>query len=446
MTTYISNHRSVLLFELQQIVDDALNDSRTLQSEDCAIGEKAPVYTFPDRAPSQELPLMQRIWEGITQVSQINFSNGEEDLDDTGSAEALRIIRQRFGDEILPFSEEKSKTFQNGIKIVQLEEAIQIDETADQVQSETPNSNESLFLIPDPNLEDQLLPQNRNDRLLEIRREDNLFMQHYNEVMQRSEQVILDLEKQQGELRADIELAQAQVQDITENLTSINQQVASIIQVDEAIEEQIEDIRLSLSQVQLEQVELVHELTDRLLDVERTYEGIKSQEQLEYPHLYVISNLENGLTEVSSNFNTKVQETLHSVSETYGGILSLQKMRETISTFQGQLKGLPSLIKATIMGTIKESIKEASTFIWENFTNLGWKTIEAISNIGKSILQFPRVACSYVFRNVSVLFDRINLELAALSILSGCALVMTGIPFTFVATSVAGYLFIRRML
>ncbi len=130
--------------------------------------------------------------------------------------------------------------------------------------------------------------------------------------------------------------------------------------------------------------------------------------------------------------NTQIQETLP----------SLQGLQETVSTFQRQVKELPSLIK----DTIKESIREASAFLWGNFTNLGWNTIEAISNIGRTILQCRQVTYSDVARNVSVVFDRMNLSFIASSILSGCTYVMTRTPFGFGATAVAGYLFIRRGL
>ncbi|CUI18185.1 putative membrane protein (plasmid) [Candidatus Protochlamydia naegleriophila] len=442
MNTYIPTNRAMLLFGLQQIVDEALNpttDLLTLHSEGCVIGEKAPLYTSSGPAPSQELPLMQRIWDGAAQVSHINLSNREEDLDDKSSAEALRIIRLRFGDEILPFSDEKFEAFQNRIN---LEAAIQLE--ADRAQIEASINNESTFSIPD--FESGSL--NMKDRLLEIRREQDSVMQQYHEVLQRSEQDMLLLDKHQSELQelhVEVELTQSLAQELNEDLKTINQKVDEIILTDEAIQEQIGDVRRVASQIELEQVDLsneLHALTEELIVIEERYESIKRQEPLEYPHHHVISNLENALTEISTNVNTQIQETLHNVSET---LPSFQGLQETISTFQGQVKELPFLIKDTIMGTIKESFREAAAFLWENFTNLGWNTIEVISNIGKTILQYPLAACSYILRNVSAVSDRINLPLAVLGILSGCAFLMTGTPFTFGVTAVVGYLFIKGM-
>lgn len=118
----------------------------------------------------------------------------------------------------------------------------------------------------------------------------------------------------------------------------------------------------------------------------------------------------------------------------------LDEMQRALEHNHNQGNQRPSQIN----NVIKDSMREAASFLWNQFTNIAWNTIEAISNIWKSILHFPKMASSYLSRKLSVVTDRTHFSLAIPGIPSGRTSTAVGVSFTFGVTIVAGYFLIKR--
>lgn len=223
-----------------------------------------------------------------------------------------------------------------------------------------------------------------------------------------------------------------------------SQEVSALEEMSKDRKENVETVISRAASEHAEVREKIIQIEELQRDIIRDRETLQARENLiDEPN--TISFLADKLYEATSITGEAIQKTVHETvstfQETIDEIPSFQEVRGTLSTFQEQIKDLPSQIK----DTIKESMKEAAAFLWSHFTNMVWDVIEAISNIGKTILQSPKIVYSNLVRKLSVVVERTDFPLAVLGILSGCAFVATGTPFTFGATAVAGYFFIRRL-
>lgn len=272
-------------------------------------------------------------------------------------------------------------------------------------------------------------------------------MQAQRSISERTTRALLNLEQQRQEWGL-----------LSEEVIHLNQEAQNFQSPTQQIDVLERDV--TFHREQLEDLRDMHELEDQLVVVEDGLSRVESQQHEEKKQLLkmdilegirrdeetaradlnhvskhlVLDSLKNKFIEVTSNVESAAKEVI------YGTASIFQGTRDSISTFQKHVRKLPPLIR----DAIKESIRKVSAFIWENFTNLGWNTIEVISSIGKTILQYVQDSYDYIVRNITIVFDRINLSFAGLSILPGCAYVMTGAPFAFGAVAVTGYLFIRR--
>lgn len=223
-----------------------------------------------------------------------------------------------------------------------------------------------------------------------------------------------------------------------------SQEVSVLEELSKDHKENVETVISRATSEHAEVRERITQIEELQRDIIRDRETLQARENLtDGPN--TISFLADKLYEATSITGEAIQKTVHetvsTIQETIDEIPSFPEVRGSLSTFQEQIKDLPSQIR----DTIKESMKEAAAFLWSHFTNMVWEVIEAISNIGKTILQSPEIAYSYLVRKLSVAVERTDFPLAVLGILSGCAFVATGTPFTFGATAVAGYFFIRRL-
>ncbi len=274
---------------------------------------------------------------------------------------------------------------------------------------------------------------------VEILREDSrslrLQASNLTQDYQRLEEQISEGEHDLSEATLELEAARI---DILEN----SQKVADL---KEAFESRKGAFEAIISRIQAENDGLrdslaqIDELQERII---REREALQSREnQLGESNTvdFLTDKFFEATSVVSGTMQGVVQGTITTFQDAVDIVPSFNEVRGTISTLQEQIKEIPSLVK----NIMKESMREAAVFLWDSFTNIAWSTIEAISNIGKNILRAPEIVYSYVTRQFSVIFDRTNLPLTVLGALSGCAFVMTGTPFAFVATTVVGYLLIR---
>ncbi len=253
------------------------------------------------------------------------------------------------------------------------------------------------------------------------------------------------IEEQVSENECNLNKVVSELEDIRAAVLKNSQKLSDLEEASEA--------RKRISEVVISRIQSENdEMRDRVIQIDELQRKIiRDQEALRFRENELVGSskvdfLKDKLLEATSMAGGAIQNVVRETVETFKGatdiIPSFQEVRGTISTLQEQVKEIPSLVK----GIVKESMVEAAAFLWDNFTNVAWNTISAISKIAKIILQYPQAAYSYIARNVSVVFDRVNLSLIALGILSGCAFIVTGTPFTFGATAVVGYLIIRGSL
>lgn len=248
------------------------------------------------------------------------------------------------------------------------------------------------------------------------------------------------IEEQVSEKERDLNKMTSELEGVREAVLKNSQKVSDLEKASEDRKRRFEDV---ISRIQSEN----DEIRDRIIQIDELQRKIiRDQEALQFREneLSKVDFLKDKLFETTSMAGGAIQNVVRGTVETFKGatdiIPSFQEVRGTISTLQEQIKDMPSLVR----GIMKESMVEAAAFLWDNFTNMAWNTIAAISKIAKeTILKYPQAVYSYIARKVSIVFDRINLSLIALGILSGCAFIVTGTPFTFVTTAVVGYFIIR---
>jgi hypothetical protein len=234
------------------------------------------------------------------------------------------------------------------------------------------------------------------------------------------------LNQQELSIQGSLVEAIQKVNDLEKILISEANDLSDLQSNSEALDARLENVEEGLTHIRSEQ----HEAMKQLANIEELEERILLSQEASraginrIPQPLVVDSLQEESLKASPNSDLSV------------GLIT------NVSNVQKQVHQWPSYIR----DTITESVRDASMFLWKNFTNVVWETIEVISIIGRQILQYSIIVCSYAHKKAEVWIDRDNpLLLVALGALSGQIFVTSGIPFIFGATAIVGYLFIRKI-
>lgn len=203
----------------------------------------------------------------------------------------------------------------------------------------------------------------------------------------------------------------------------------ALMREDEILFEQVDRVLLESRQQRERDSQALTLFTNTVENLARQAEGLRDQSRsvgLQISHLiHDYQRIEERVLEGKRN-------------EIAFRAVVLDEMQRALDHNQGNKR--PSQIK----NVFTDSMREAASFLWNQFTNIAWNTIEAITNIWKAISHFPKMASSYLSRKLSVVTDRTNFSLAIPGIPSGRTSTAVGVSFAFGVTVVAGYFLIKR--